>query len=180
MLRTISIYGLIAGILTAAPLFSFIVFQGHEVSSSSQIVGYSIMLVALSLVFVAVKNHRDKVGGGIIKFLPAFLMGLGISAVAGVVYVIGWEIVLAATDFAFIEDYSTALLNEARAGGASEAVLQQKAAEIAHFSEQYRNPLFRMPLTFIEIFPVGLVVSLISAALLRNSRFLPARASPAA
>jgi hypothetical protein len=44
----------------------------------------------------------------------------------------------------------------------------------------YANPLFRMAITFTEIFPVGLVVALISAALLRNPRFLPARASAAA
>lgn len=180
MLRTILIYGVIAGVLTAAPLFAYVLFQGAEIAANSQIVGYAIMLVALSLVFVAVKNYRDKVRGGIIKFLPAFLIGLGVSAVASVVYVIGWEIVLATTNFAFIEHYSASLLESARASGATEAELQQKAAEIAHFSDQYRNPLFRLPLTFIEIFPVGLVVSLISAALLRNSRFLPARASPAA
>jgi hypothetical protein len=46
---------------------------------------------------------------------------------------------------------------------------------MAEFRQQYANPLFRLPVTFIEIFPVGLVVSLISAALLRNSRFLPAQ-----
>ena len=48
-------------------------------------------------------------------------------------------------------------------------------AEMAQFGEMYANPLIRMPITFIEIFPVGLVISLIAAALLRNSRFLPAR-----
>lgn len=40
---------------------------------------------------------------------------------------------------------------------------------------QYANPLFRLPMVFAEIFPVGVLVSLISAALLRNRRFLPAR-----
>jgi hypothetical protein len=50
---------------------------------------------------------------------------------------------------------------------------------MAEFREQYSNPFFRMPITFIEIFPVGILVSLISALLLRNSRFLPARELPA-
>ncbi len=43
------------------------------------------------------------------------------------------------------------------------------------FKAQYANPLFRLPMTFIEIFPVGVLVSLISAAILRNPRVLPAR-----
>jgi hypothetical protein len=44
------------------------------------------------------------------------------------------------------------------------------------FKLQYANPMIRMPMTFAEIFPVGLLVSLVSAGLLRNPRFLPARA----
>jgi NADH:ubiquinone oxidoreductase subunit K len=176
MLRPILIFGSIAGLLTAAPMFSFIVFQGAGVEENSQLIGYSIMLVALSLIFVAVKSYRDKAQGGVIKFLPALLMGLGMSAVAGCIYVIGWEITLSLTNYAFIEDYSAALLEAARAKGASTAELEAKAAEVAHFALEYRNPLFRLPITFIEIFPVGLLVSLITAALLRNPRFLPVRA----
>ena len=171
MLRTILIFGVLAGVLVAVPMFAHLVFIGEAVGESTQLVGYSIMLAALSLIFVAVKSYRDTALGGVIKFGPALLMGLGISAVASVIYVIGWEITLALTDYAFIEHYSAALLADAHAKGGAE--LEGAAVEIAHFAEQYRNPLFRLPITFIEIFPVGLLVSLISAALLRNPRFLP-------
>lgn len=41
---------------------------------------------------------------------------------------------------------------------------------------QYANPLFRFPMTFGEIFPVGLLITLISAAVLRNLKVLPAAA----
>jgi hypothetical protein len=41
----------------------------------------------------------------------------------------------------------------------------------------YSNPLYRLPITFVEMFPVGVLISLISAAVLRNSRVLPARGS---
>ena len=36
------------------------------------------------------------------------------------------------------------------------------------------GPLFRLPMAFLEVFPFGLVVSLISAAILRNRKALPA------
>lgn len=175
MPRSILIFGAIAGLLTAAPLFSFVIFQGAGVGESSQLIGYGVMLAALSLIFVGVKSYRDKAQGGVIKFLPAFLMGLGISAIAGIVYVVGWEITLALTNYAFVDDYSAALLEAARAKGASAAELEAKAAEVAHFAQQYMNPLFRVPITFIEIFPVGVIISLVSALLLRNHRLLPAR-----
>ena len=118
---------------------------------------------------------RDQELGGVIRFVPALVVGLGISVVAGVIYVVAWEITLAVTDFAFIDAYSNAAIEAARAKGGSPGEIEAVVARMAEFREQYSNPLFRMPVTFIEIFPVGGLVSLISAALLRNSRFLPAR-----
>jgi hypothetical protein len=41
--------------------------------------------------------------------------------------------------------------------------------------DQLPNPLIRIPLTFAEIFPIGLLAALVSAALLRNPKVLPAR-----
>jgi hypothetical protein len=144
-------------------------------AATSHVTGYLIMLLALSLVFFGVKRLRDRELGGVIRFIPALLAGLGISAVASVIYVIGWEITLAVTDFAFIDSYSTAAVEAARAKGASAADVAAVTTQMDEFRLQYANPLFRLPVTFIEIFPVGVLISLISAALLRNSRFLPAR-----
>ena len=53
--------------------------------------------------------------------------------------------------------------------------LAQVVAEMERFKANYANPLYRLPMTFSEIFPVGILVSLVTAALLRNRRFLPAR-----
>jgi hypothetical protein len=179
MLRTSLIYGVLAGVIVAIPMFSLLVISGH--TESSALIGYTIMLLALSLVFVGVKRYRDNTLGGVIKFLPALLMGLGISAVAGIIYVTGWEITLAATNYEFLETYPQQMIASAESRGATAAELEAMRAEMAQFSEWYANPLLRVPMTFfLEIFPVGVIVSLISALLLRNSRFLPARRSPAA
>jgi hypothetical protein len=175
MSRIILIFGTVAGLIVAVPMCLLVANAEPGSAATSHFTGYLIMLLALSLVFVGVKRLRDRELGGVIRFGPALLAGLGISAVAGVIYVIGWEITLAATDFAFIDSYSSAAIEAARARGASAAEIEAVIARMAEFRQQYENPLFRLPVTFIEIFPVGLVVSLISAALLRNSRFLPAR-----
>jgi len=175
MPRIILIFGTIAGLIVAVPMCLLVANSEPGSAATSHFTGYLIMLLALSLVFVGVKRLRDRELGGVIRFVPALLAGLGISAVAGVIYVIGWEITLAVTDFAFIDSYSSAAIEAARAKGASAAEVEAVAAKMDEFRQQYANPLFRLPVTFIEIFPVGLLVSLISAALLRNSRFLPAR-----
>jgi hypothetical protein len=175
MSRIILIFGTAAGLIVAIPMCLLVANAEHGSAATSYFTGYLIMVLALSLVFFGVKRLRDRELGGVIRFVPALLAGLGISAVAGVIYVIGWEITLAVTDFAFIDSYSSATVEAARAKGASAAELEDLIAKMDEFRRQYANPFFRLPVTFIEIFPVGCLISLISAALLRNSRFLPAR-----
>ena len=174
MLRTILIYGLAGGVLVAVPMFSALAANPHGGFASSMVFGYLVMLLALSLIFVGVKRYRDRALGGVIRFVPALLMGLGISAVAGVIYAIGWEITLAATHYAFADTYAATMVDAARAKGGSPADLARAIDQAAAFKIQYANPLYRLPMTFVEIFPVGVLISLISAALLRNSRLLPA------
>ncbi|MEQ1619619.1 MAG: DUF4199 domain-containing protein [Terricaulis sp.] len=177
MLRTISIYGLIAGLIVAVPMNILMLLFPHGEGVSAYLSGYTLMLVGLSFIFVAVKRYRDRALGGVIKFLPAFLIGLGISVVAGIIYVIAWEISLAMTNYTFMNDYVAAAIAAERAKGLPSAQLNAFIAEMEQMKTMYANPLFRLPMTFIEIFPVGLIVSLIAALLLRNSRFLPARSA---
>ena len=175
MSRIILIFGTAAGLIVAVPMCLLLANAEPGSAATSHFTGYLIMLLALSLIFFGVKHLRDRELGGVIRFVPALLAGLGISAVAGVIYVIGWEITLAVTDFAFVDSYSSATVEAARAKGASAAEVAAVIAKMDEFRRQYANPFFRLPVTFIEIFPVGVLISLISAALLRNSRFLPAR-----
>ncbi len=177
MLRTILIFGLAAGVVVTLPM-DLTLARGESGSAvGSMLFGYTLMLLALSLIFVGVKRHRDRALGGVIRFVPALLMGLGISVVAGVIYALGWEITLAATHYTFADSYAAAMVEAARAKGGSPAAIAHAVQAANAFKVQYANPLYRFPMTFVEIFPVGVLISLIAAGLLRNSRFLPARAA---
>ena len=179
MLRIALIYGSISGLVVIGTMILGFVFDSgaDKGALSGQLFGYLIMLVALTLVFVGVKRHRDVNHGGVIKFLPAFLTGLAIAAVAGVFYVIGWEAYLAATDHAFIEEYAAGVIAKKEAAGVSGAELENLRTDMDAMVTNYGNPLFRIPITFSEIFPVGILVALVSAAILRNPNVLPARAA---
>jgi hypothetical protein len=174
-------YGILAGLIVSLPWLVYMLTlpaDGHM--THSMLLGYTLMIVAFSMVFVGIKQYRDRSLGGVIKFGKAFVLGLGISAVASLIYVLGWEICMAFSKYDFIEAYSKFILDDARAHGAGPAEMERAAAQAADFARMYRNPIYRMSFTFIEIFPVGILVSLISAALLRNSRLLPARPAAAA
>lgn len=174
MKQIILTYGAIAGLVVIGTMVTGIV-TGSNIMTSEWF-GYLIMLVALSLIFIGIKRYRDTELGGVIRFGQAFLMGLGIAAVAGVVYVLVWEVYLAASDYAFIESYTQGVIESKKAAGISGDELQAVIANMESMKEMYHNPLMRLPMTFAEIFPVGLLVSLLSAALLRNPRVLPAQA----
>ena len=174
MTRIMLIYGGIAGtIVIAAMVIGYQVSDG-EGFGSSQLIGYLFMLIALSMIFIGIKRYRDQEQGGVIKFSKAFLMGLGISAVAGIAYVISWEVYLAMTGDAFIESYTANYIEMKKAAGVTGAELEKVIATMEETKKNYANRLYRMPITFMEIFPVGLLISLISALILRNSKVLPA------
>lgn len=175
-MRYALIYGALAGAVVVCIITLGMAFElpGH---ATSEWIGYLVMLVALSLIFVGVKRYRDIECGGVIKFGRAFKVGLGIAAVAALIYVLGWEIYLAASGRDFMAKYSASIIEGMRAEGASSAAIQSAIGEMQDLAMRYKSPLFRIPITFVEIFPVGLLVALVSAALLRNPRLLPARAA---
>ncbi len=176
MFRSIFVHGLIAGLIAGIPMSVMVLaMSGQTMMDWGMVLGYLTMLIALSAVFVAIKRRRDQDLGGVIRFWPAFGLGVGISVVAGVLYVISWELAQALTHMDFASDYAKAMIEQQRAKGASPEALAKLSAEMETFKVQYADPLFRLPMTFAEILPVGLLVSLVSAGLLRNPRFLPGR-----
>lgn len=176
MLRKVMQYGTIAGLVVGIPAFLMpVLMDGHPPLAYGLVIGYATMLVALSAVFVAIKRHRDEELGGVIAFWPAVGLGLAISVVAGVFYVLAWEAALAVTHMDFAASYAKTLIAEQQAKGVTGAALAKLTADMERFKIEYASPLYRMPMTFAEIFPVGVLVSVVSAALLRNQRFLPLR-----
>jgi uncharacterized protein DUF4199 len=179
--RIVLIYGIVAGLIVAVPMVaSMLLLTAQTAPDNGALIGYLTMIVALTAVFLGVKHYRDKVLGGAVKFVPALLVGLGISAVASAIYALGWELSIALTGFDFGAAYAQTMLDAARAKGASAEELARVTEQAASFSRMYANPLYRLPITFVEMFPVGVVISALSAAILRNSGFLAARAGHSA
>ncbi|MEL6325212.1 MAG: DUF4199 domain-containing protein [Pseudomonadota bacterium] len=174
--RTIFVYGAIAGALTIAMT---ILWSRSEASAGALglPIGYLIMLVDLSLIFVGIKQYRDVEGGGVIKFGRAALVGLAMAGVAALIYMFVWEGYMMATDYSFYDAYLEAAAAELATQGLEETARAAKEAELSQFKSLFRSRVFRLFVSFTEIFPVGFVVSLVSAGLLRNPNFMPARRS---
>ena len=174
MQKIILTYGGITGlvIILSMTLGIYAAQAGADSFFASEALGYSIMIIGFTTIFVATKKYRDEELGGVIKFGSAFNLGIGISLIAGVVYVIVWEINLYFTDYAFIHEWTESVVQQTRDSGATDDELQETIAEMKAMVERYGKAIFRLPMTFTEIFPVGLLISLISATLFKNPKFL--------
>lgn len=174
-MRYAATYGLLSGTATCAVLIAGFTLQDHLSAVHQLWFGYLVMLVILTFIFVGVKRYRDVERGGVIKFLPAFGLGLAIAAAAGLAYALLWEVYLAATHYSFMDNYIAGIIRHAKAAGLTGEALARKVAELETMRAQYANPLFRFPMTFLEIFPVGFGVAALSALSLQFPKFLPAR-----
>jgi len=173
--RTILIWGLVGGVIVAGLMqLSLLVFPNHD--DASMWLGYLTMLIALSTIPIAIRQYRDQTGGGVITFWKGLAIGLGITVVAAVIYSAAWELYLAVSGRDFIGEYSAKMIERAQAEGASAAKLAELRAQAADWRAIYDNPPLRFGMTMVEMLPVGVIVTLVSAFLMRFPGFLPAKA----
>ena len=168
MKKTIVTFGLISGAVSSAMMLLTMPFMDRIGFDHGYYVGYTSIVLSFLLVFFGIRSYRDNVGTGQITFGKAFMIGLGITVISCVCYVITWEALYFTVLHDFTDKYAAYVMAKAKASGASEAVLQQKMQEMAQFQKMYQNPLINVAYTFIEPFPVGLVITLVSAALLKR------------
>ena len=133
-----------------------------------ELIGYTTMIVAFSLIFVGVRKYRDEHLGGAITFGIAFQLGILITLVASVIYVAGWMVLseLMAPDF--MERYTEFTIRSLEEKGASISEIAETRAAAEHYTELYKNPLIKVGMTLMEVFPVGLIITIISALILRR------------
>lgn len=137
--------------------------------SSAMIIGFSAMIVAFSFVFVGIKNFRDKQNGGVITFGKAFLLGFMISLIASTLYVITWGIEFHFFMPDFMDKYSAMQINQLQTSGMSDVALDEAIKNIESTNYSYKhNPFVFAMYTYMEIFPVGLIITLISSLILKR------------
>lgn len=173
MTKNVLTFGIIAGVinsvlmLSATPLY---MEEGKMDFQMGEIMGYLSMIIALSMIFFGIRSYRDGQLSGKISFGRAFRVGLLITLVASAIYIAGWMIYSnLGPGQDFMDQYFEYSVEQLRESGRPQEVIQQEIDEMQEFKEWYRNPLVQIGVTFMEIFPVGLVISLISAGLLRRS-----------
>jgi uncharacterized protein DUF4199 len=168
MKRIVLIFGLISGALMALFMFATMPFLDKIGFDRGYIVGYTGMVLAFMLIFFGIRSYRENVGGGAITFGRAFAVGILIAVISSICYVIAWQILYHTLMPDFFEKFSAHVIEKTRASGASAQAIQAKIQEMEQAKRLYSNPVLHVAFTFLEPFPVGLIITVISAAILRK------------
>ncbi len=167
MKKIVLTFGIIAGIIVSGMLFltmgeNFINLENGE------IIGYATMIIAFATIFFGIKAYRDKHLGGSIKFGKAFLLGLYINLMASTMYVASWMVISNTYGKNFMDSYYESAKEELRQSDLTREEIDAQIQSLEEFQEMYKNPVVKIGITYMEILPVGLLITLISASILRK------------
>jgi hypothetical protein len=170
MKRTVVTFGLISGALAASLMIISLLFQNRIGFEHGFLIGYTVLILTGLLVFPGIRSYRENVGGGAISFGRAFAIGILISLIASTCYVVVWEIIYFNFMPDFCDRYASFMIEKVKASGAGPQVIEAKIQEMQKMKAILNNPLTNAAFSFLEPFPIGLLVTLISAAILRKKR----------
>jgi Protein of unknown function (DUF4199) len=180
MKKVILIYGSIAGVIVGAMFFitAPLYDNGAINFDNGMWVGYTSMVIALSLIFFGVKTYRDSHARGVVSFGTAFKTGILITVVASVIYALSWEVAYRTVSKGFTQKMQQYYVENLKREITDQAELKEELEKQDKLWLMYENPIIRFGMTLMEIFPVGLVITLLSAGLLRKKEFLSETATP--
>lgn len=175
MKKVILTYGLISGVIVGGLMFITIplVHNGTIGFENGMLVGYTTMVIALSVIFFGVRSYRDNYSNGVVSFWKACQVGLLITLIAGILYGLAWEVMYSNIGDGFMQQMNDNYMAKLEAENLSASELMKKKETQAMWMDYYKNPLVRFGITFFEILPVGVLITLISALLLKRKDFLP-------
>lgn len=170
MKRIVLTFGLIAGAILSVMMLLTLPFHDQIGFDKGYIIGYTTMVLAFLMIFVGVKTYRDTEAGGKVTFGQAFKVGLLIMLVASACYVATWEIIYYKFTPDYLDKYAEYSIDKLKQSGASAEQVAAKAEEMAKFKVMYQNPLVNIAFTLLEPLPVGLLFTVIAAAVLSRKR----------
>ena len=167
MKKTILKFGLISGAFSSLMMVATLPLE-NKIGDWAYLLGYTIIVLSFLLVFFGIRSYRENDGNGHITYAKAFAVGISITLITCAIYVLTWEITYFNFMHDFMDKYGAHMVEKLRESGASAAAIQAKMREVKKMKEMYENPLYNSAMTFLEPFPVGLLITLISAAILRK------------
>jgi hypothetical protein len=178
MKKTVLTFGLISGLMISVLMGGSLLLADKIGSGHSMALGYTIMVASFLLIYFGIRSYRDNDLAGQISFGRAFACGILITLVTTICYVAMWEVLYFNFMPHFMDGYFAAQIHKVQSSGLDSATATAQIAAIQHSQQLYQNPFVNMAYTFIEPFPVGLIITLVSAAVLRRKAPVDSATAP--
>ncbi len=160
MKNSIVRFGIISAVVIFVLFAAFWIFIGTSMDySTSEIIGYVTIGLAMVFVFLGIKTYRDKEGNGAISFGKGFQIGTLIALFPSAAIFIFTALLFMMKGEEFLA-YSLENMKDA----GSEAQLAQFEAN----KELFMNPFFQGGVMFLTVFLIGVVVAAVSALILKK------------
>ncbi len=153
-----------SSIVTALLLSVTFYMKANPEKEVSMFFGFAGMLLAFFFVVLGIKQQKDA-NNGFISLGKAFLTGFWITLFISTIYVIVWLIIFYNFFPNFAEHYTDMAIAKA-----SPDEVAQVTEEMNSFKEMYKSPIMVILLTYMEILPLGIIFSLISALILKKKQ----------
>lgn len=170
MRKTVLLYGLAAGVLAVAFMLATLPYIGDARYQIADVLGYTSIVLSALVVFFGIRSYRHSLYGGRLTFWRALAVGVLITLVSCVIQVVAFEWIYFKAMPSFGDKFVLCMVERARDAGASDAEILRTADRATDLKKLYDQPLANAALTFATSFPIGLVVAVVSALILRTRR----------
>ena len=177
MKKTVLTFGLLCGAILVTTMMVTLPFADDLVNSHSELIGYSSMVLTAVVLFFGVRAYRERVGAGRMSFGRGLVVGVWIALISSLCYVAAFQLVYFKLRPDFGEVFVASTIQHAKDSGATPDEVAAKERQARQIQRLLDRPLTNAALTFLEPLPIGLLASLISAAVLRRKGALPAAAA---
>lgn len=170
MKKIVLVYGSIAGFILAAWMIGFTALGKMEDFENGLIYGYASMIIAFSFIYVGIYKYKAQMPEGQMTFKQGFMVGLFITLIASTFYVLAWLFVYYNMAPDFMEKYMDFTIQKMKTENAPQAEIDTYIKDMKSFNEMYKNPLVNMAFTYMEVLPVGLLMTAISSFLVKRRK----------
>lgn len=168
MKKIVLTFGLLSGLISAGMFVATMPFMEQIGFDRGMVIGYTAIVISFLFVYFGIRSYRDNVQGGQITFGKGVQVGMLITLVSCAIYVGTWLVVYYNFMPDFGDRYAAYLVAELQAKGAPQAEIDNMIKQGQQVKEWLANPLTNAAVTFTEPFPIGLLMTLISAAVLKK------------
>ena len=132
-------------------------YMMDNMDGSSMLLGFATMFVALTLIYFAIREYKMKHLGGKIKFLQALTIGLLVAFISSLMYASTWTILTYQKPEIVEQMFDAQLKGDPT---------PEEIEKVEGFKEIYETPFGRLGFTILEMFPFGVLLSIIYALIL--------------